>query len=85
MSKHRRMVSLSTQDVESAVLHDGLRLLSQVEVSGRRRVLAYWCARAETLPLISPKGDVLEEHPVENEPPMIKFIHERPERETAEA
>ena len=80
MSKSRRM------DVESSVLHSVLRLLAQVDPSGRRRVLAYWCARAETLPLINAHGDVLDEHPVEDEPPMIKFIRgNRDEAADAEA
>lgn len=77
MSKSRRM------DVESSVLHSGLRLLAQVDPSGRRRVLAYWCARAETLPLINAHGDVLDEHPVEDEPPMIKFIRGNRDRDEA--
>jgi hypothetical protein len=75
VSKSRRMLAVSPEDVETAVLHDGLRLLSQVDVSGRRRVLAYWCARAETLPLTSIRGDVLDEHPIESDPPLIQFIH----------
>lgn len=77
MSKPRRMLPVSSEDIESAVLYDGLRLLAQVEIAGRRRVLAYWSARAETLPLIDPRGEVLDEHPVDDDPPMIKFLHEK--------
>jgi len=62
-------------DVETMVLHAGLRLLSQIPPSARRRVLSYWCARAEYLPLINGKGDVLSEQPVDDDPPIIRFIN----------
>jgi hypothetical protein len=68
-------------DVEAMVLHTGLRLLSRVGQDGRRRVLAYWCARAESLPLTDGNGRVLVEHPVENEPPLLRFAHEHREAE----
>jgi hypothetical protein len=78
MSKVRRM------DHELAGMQAVLRVLSEFELSGRRRVLAYVCARAESLPLIGAKGEVLDEHPIEAEPPLIRFIHEAPQQ-TAEA
>jgi hypothetical protein len=37
--------------------------------------------RAETLPLVNAKGAVIDEHPEETEPPMIKFIHEQRQQE----
>lgn len=66
-------------DLEATVLHSGLRQLSRIGPEGRRRVLAYWCARAESLPLTDGNGKVLVEHPAEVEPPMIKFIHDHRE------
>ena len=72
--------------VEAMVLATGIRLLQRIGQDGRRRVLAYWCACASSLPLTDGNGKVLEENPVENEPPMIKFIHEQQRtQETASA
>lgn len=75
-------------DIESEVLHEGLKLLSRLQISERRRVHMYWGQRLEALPLIDAKGVVLDAHPAEDEPPMIRFIHEnrdRQEREPPEA
>lgn len=69
--------------VEAMVLTTGIRLLQRIGQDGRRRVLAYWNACAESLPLTDGNGKVLEERPIENEPPMIKFIHEQRAQETA--
>lgn len=66
-----------SMDLESSVLHSGLRLLGQIEPAARRRVMAYWNARAEALPLIDTRGNVLEEHPRETEPPMIPLFERR--------
>jgi hypothetical protein len=71
-------------DLEATVLHTGLRQLSRISPEGRRRVLAYWCARAESLPLTDGNGKLLVEHPVESEPPMIKFINDRHETAAAQ-
>jgi hypothetical protein len=71
------------RDKEDVVLRNGLRLLSQVGVDARRRILAYWGARAETLPLTDASGRVLDEAPVEHEPPVIKFIHEHQQQQQA--
>jgi hypothetical protein len=70
--------------VETMVLHTGVRLLSRIGQDARRRVLAYWNACAQSLPLTDGNGKVLVEHPVEDEPPMIKFIHERRDAEAAQ-
>ena len=75
---------MAKMGVESMVLHTGVRLLSRIGQDGRRRVLAYWNACAASLPLTDGNGKVLEEHPVETEPPLIKFIHDR-RAETASA
>ena len=63
--------------VEAMVLTTGIRLLQRLGQDGRRRVLAYWCACAASLPLTDGNGKILEEHPIEKEPPMIQFIHEQ--------
>jgi hypothetical protein len=36
-------------DFEMEIMRRGLRDLASMSQQGRRRVLAYWCARAETL------------------------------------
>jgi hypothetical protein len=77
-------VNVAKMGVESMVLHTGVKLLCRIGQDARRRVLAYWCACAESLPLTDGNSKVLDEHPVETEPPMIKFIHERREAEAAQ-
>jgi hypothetical protein len=62
--------------VEAMVLSAGIKLLCRIGQDARRRVLAYWCACAESLPLTDGNGKVLDEHPVEKVPPLIAFIHE---------
>jgi hypothetical protein len=37
-------------DHEMEIMRRGLRDLARLPEPGRRRVLAYWCARAEALP-----------------------------------
>ena len=37
-------------DHEMNIMQRGLRELGALPPAGRRRVLAYWCARAETMP-----------------------------------
>lgn len=81
MAKSPARRHLLALDVESEVLHAGLNLLARLEPTGRRRVLQYWNMRAETLPLVNAKGAVIDEHPEETEPPMIKFIHEQRQQE----
>jgi len=45
-------------DHELTVMQRGLRDLAALSPTGRRRVLAYWCARAEVLPANSePHGE----------------------------
>jgi len=44
-------------DYEMQFMQRGLRDLARLSPPGRRRVLAYWCARAETLPSPEPGDD----------------------------
>lgn len=37
-------------DHELDVMRRGLRVIAELSPAGRRRVLAYWCARAEIMP-----------------------------------
>ena len=75
---------MAKMGVETMVLHTGVRLLSRIGQDARRRVLAYWNACASSLPLTDGNGKVLDEHPVEDEPPMIKFIHEHRDAQAAQ-
>lgn len=71
--------------VEAMVLANGVRLLQRLGQDGRRRVLAYWCACAASLPLTDGNGKIIEEHPVEREPPMVQFIQQQQRAEAAAA
>jgi hypothetical protein len=75
---------VAKMDIEAMVLQTGLRQLSRIGPEGRRRVLSYWNARAESLPLTDGNGKVLAEQPVETEPPIIQFIHEHREEAAAQ-
>jgi hypothetical protein len=71
--------------VEAMVLSAGIKLLSRIGQDARRRVLAYWCACAESLPLMDGNGKILDEHPmIEKEPPLIQFMHERHDEPAAQ-
>lgn len=79
--RRRHLVAI---DIEEEVQHAGLVLLMRLDIPARERVLENWGRRAPMLPLTNAKGDVLDEHPVDDRPPpLIKFIHEQ--QETAEA
>jgi hypothetical protein len=71
--------------VEAMVLSAGIKLLCRIGQDARRRVLAYWCACAESLPLTDGNGKVLDENPVEKVPPLIAFIHESRAEPAAQA
>ena len=50
-------------DHEMAVMQRGLRELAALSPPGRRRVLAYWCARVDSLPtLAADSGGIEDEH-----------------------
>ena len=71
--------------VEAMVLSGGIKLLCRISPDARRRVLAYWCACAASLPLTDGNGKVLEENPVEKAPPLIAFIHDSRAEPAAQA
>jgi hypothetical protein len=44
------MTTKHSPDAEMRIMQRGLRELAGLSPAGRRRVLAYWCARVETMP-----------------------------------
>lgn len=65
------MTTRRAVDTENFVLTSGLRLLGLIGIAARRRTLDYWSARASELPLRNRQGTVLDERPVDTEPPPL--------------
>jgi hypothetical protein len=63
---------MKPNDNEMAVLGRGIRDLASLHPPARRRVLAYWNARVDSLPVIAAVGGGIEED--EQELPMMPML-----------
>jgi hypothetical protein len=64
---------MKPNDNEMAVLGRGIRDLASLAPPARRRVLAYWCARVDSLPVIAAVGGGTEDDD-EQELPMMPML-----------
>jgi hypothetical protein len=63
-------MSKRNPDHEMNVMQRGLRDLAVLPPAGRRRVLAYWCARAEALPEVGNGQHGAQQLDIEDAPMM---------------
>jgi hypothetical protein len=65
---------MKPNDNEMAVLGRGIRDLASLAPPARRRVLAYWNARVDSLPVIAAVGGGTEDDEQEHELPMMPML-----------